>query len=369
LEVILVNDGSTDQSAIVAQEYIEKTSPPNISFKLIENSINSGISHAKNQGMSKMNGEYFFFAGSDDIHFPDRISVPLAYLANNPDVDIVYSDCELWHNSNGTNKFSRRGFPLGMTNENSFLYQLKRSYLWSGLLFARRSAYLEFDEELSSAVDYDWYFKHYFKGSLVHFIDHPLARYRLHENNTSKNLSKSTKNVFKILNKYDFETVYDNLRASFELEELNISFAWYYFSINKFDKAIKKLTSVSSDNFDKHFLQGIIFALGEEFPQATESFQSICDKFPENTESLNNLAVCLLKSQKRTPIACKLLKNALKLNPNYLDARYNLKAIESSKAHLGDLKLTLKPLRSELTHIDNYDSSAKDLLDNPSDYS
>ena len=82
-----------------------------------------------------------------------------------------------------------------MTNENSFLYQLKRSYLWSGILFARRSALLEFDEDLSSAVDYDWYFNQYFEGRLIHFIDSALARYRLHEKNTSKKLRKSTENA------------------------------------------------------------------------------------------------------------------------------------------------------------------------------
>lgn len=364
LEVILVNDGSTDKSAIVVTKYIENIDSQNISFHLFENKINSGISSAKNLGMSKMRGEYFFFAGSDDIQFPNRVSLPLSYLARNEEVKIVYSDCELWHNSNGRNEVNTRGFPSGMTNENAFFYQLKRSYFWSGVLFARRSALLKFDEGLSSAVDYDWYFNHYFKGSLVHFIDVPLARYRLHENNTSKKLLKSTQNVITILKKYDFELIYDNLCKVSSSEELNISFAWYYFTISKFKSAIEKLTSIADDNFDKNFLHGIIFALRGEFVEATRSFQLICDKFPKNTESLNNLAVCLLKSQKTPHIALKLLQNSLNLNPDYLDARHNLEVLEATKSKLDDLKLTLKPLRSELTHVDGYITSAKDKLDN-----
>ena len=364
LEVILVNDGSTDKSAVVVMKYIENIDYPSISFHLFENKMNSGISSAKNLGMSKMRGDYFFFAGSDDIQFPNRVSLPLSYLARNVEVEVVYSDIELWHYSNGRNEFKTRGFPPGMTNENAFFYQLKRSYLWSGVLFARRSALLNFDEELSSAVDYDWYFKHYFKGSLVHFVDVPLARYRLHEKNTSKKLSESTKNVVKILNKYDFESIYDNLCKVSSSEELNISFAWYYFTISKFKLAIEKLTSVADDNFDKNFLLGIIFALRGEYLLAIRSFQSICDKFPQNTESLNNLAVCLLKSQKTPHIALKLLQKSLNLNPDYLDAWHNLEELKSIKPNLDDLKLTLKPLRSELTHVDDYSIAPKDMLDN-----
>lgn len=364
MEVILVNDGSTDKSELVAREYIENTNCPNISFHLFKNKINSGISSAKNLGMSKMRGEYFFFAGSDDIQFPDRISLPLSYLARNEEVDIVYSDCELWHNSNGRNEFSTRGFPPSMTNENTFLHQLKRSYLWSGVLFARRSAQLKFAEELSSAVDYDWYFRHYFKGSLIHFIDSPLARYRLHEKNTSKKLSKSTENVLKILKSYDFELIYDKLFEHSNTDELNISFAWYYFTIGKHETALEKLTTVADDNFDKKFMRGTIFALRGEYLRAIRSFQSICNNCPKNTESLNNLAVCLLKSQKTPHIALKLLQKSLNLNPDYLDARHNLEELESTKSNLDVLKLTLKPLRSELTHVDGYITTSKDMLDN-----
>ena len=91
-----------------------------------------------------MNGEFFFFTGSDDVVLPNRILEPISYLELNPNVDIVYSDIEIWHQSKG--KKVKRGFPEKMTNQNAFLYQLKRSYFWSGVLFARRSATQEFDD-------------------------------------------------------------------------------------------------------------------------------------------------------------------------------------------------------------------------------
>jgi len=354
LEVIVVNDGSIDNSVEVTRKFIEKHEGADIDFTVLGDDVNRGISSAKNQGMKYMNGAYFFFAGSDDIQFSNRISVPLAYLKENPEVDVVYSDCELWHEAKGDNNYSKRGFPIDMTNENSFLYQLKRSYLWSGVLFARRCAKLEFDQELSSAVDYDWYFNHYFKGSLIHFITEPLARYRLHQNNTSKKLGKSTENVFRILQKYDFKKAYKDLCKTTKSDELQMSFAWYHFTLREYDQALQKLSKVKAGNFDRDFLDATINASKSDFLRSIDQFRLLYEKNPDCPESLNNLAVCLLHSSKEIEQARDLLTKATRMNPNYLDAKNNLRVISSELFNVQDLNLTTKPLRTELTHIDNY---------------
>ena len=354
LEVIVVNDGSIDKSVEVTQEFIEKNKGAGIDFTVLGDEINRGISSAKNRGMKHMKGAYFFFAGSDDIQFSKRVSVPLTYLEENPEVDVVYSDCELWHEAKGDNNYCKRGFPHGMTNENSFLFQLKRSYLWSGVLFARRSARLEFDEELSSAVDYDWYFKHYLKGSLIHFIDEPLARYRLHDKNTSKKLRKSTDNVFRILQKHDFGKAYVDLGKTTNPNELRISFAWYHFTLKEFDDALEKLSEVETKNFDGNFLEATIHASKSDFAKAADRFRSICEINSDPPEALNNLAVCLIRSSGEISEARVLLTKATGINPNYLDAKNNLLIISAELFDPEKLSLTTKPLRTELTHIDNY---------------
>lgn len=62
IEVILVNDGSTDNSGEICREYCEKDSR----FKLIEQS-NSGLSAARNTGLDFATGEYITFVDSDDV--------------------------------------------------------------------------------------------------------------------------------------------------------------------------------------------------------------------------------------------------------------------------------------------------------------
>lgn len=61
IEVILVNDGSTDCSGQIAQNFCDKDTR----FSLI-NQINGGLSNARNTGLAKANGDYIVFIDSDD---------------------------------------------------------------------------------------------------------------------------------------------------------------------------------------------------------------------------------------------------------------------------------------------------------------
>jgi len=61
-EVLLVNDGSTDNSQVVAQEFVDRYE----NFKLI-NKVNAGLGEARNTGIDAASGEYIAFVDGDDI--------------------------------------------------------------------------------------------------------------------------------------------------------------------------------------------------------------------------------------------------------------------------------------------------------------
>ena len=57
-----MDDGSTDQSLEIVHEFISKEKHPGIEFSILAHQNNMGISSAKNLGMSKMRGDFFFFS-------------------------------------------------------------------------------------------------------------------------------------------------------------------------------------------------------------------------------------------------------------------------------------------------------------------
>lgn len=86
IEVILVNDGSTDGSREICERYCEK----DIRFRLI-NQENQGQSVARNRGVKESVGQYIMFVDSDDVVNTDVLEVLLPYMKT--DVDIV--ECEM----------------------------------------------------------------------------------------------------------------------------------------------------------------------------------------------------------------------------------------------------------------------------------
>ena len=82
IEVILVNDGSTDGSRKICERYCEKDNR----FKLI-NQENQGQSVARNRGVKESIGEYIMFVDSDDVINTSVLEVLLPYMKM--DVDIV----------------------------------------------------------------------------------------------------------------------------------------------------------------------------------------------------------------------------------------------------------------------------------------
>lgn len=91
-ELILVNDGSIDNSGKICEEYAQKDSRISVIHK-----ENGGTSSARNVGIEKSRGEYITFVDSDDTIYPNYLSTfsynadfevaGLETIGNNPDID------------------------------------------------------------------------------------------------------------------------------------------------------------------------------------------------------------------------------------------------------------------------------------------
>jgi glycosyltransferase involved in cell wall biosynthesis len=84
LEVIIVDDGSTDDTA----EYVTQEWPD---FRLIR-SENRGVSHARNLGTANAKGEWLQYLDADDLLLPGKLSRHLALIQMHPECDAVYAN-------------------------------------------------------------------------------------------------------------------------------------------------------------------------------------------------------------------------------------------------------------------------------------
>lgn len=85
LQVILVNDGSTDESEAIAKEYLRDTR-----FELIS-VTNGGLSKARNIGLEKAKGEYIYFLDSDD-YIAKGFLQEMVEIAQRFEVEFVCND-------------------------------------------------------------------------------------------------------------------------------------------------------------------------------------------------------------------------------------------------------------------------------------
>ena len=91
LELILVNDGSTDKSEEIILSYKEQLEESGIAFKYIKKE-NQGSGSAVNDGLKLITGEYLIWPDTDDFLYPESIEKRVKFLEDNKEFGFVCSD-------------------------------------------------------------------------------------------------------------------------------------------------------------------------------------------------------------------------------------------------------------------------------------
>ena len=97
VELIIVDDGSSDDSLKIAKKYQEKY-PYNIQVLSKEN---GGQASARNSGLKHAKGEYINFLDSDDKLSPNTLNVVYDFILKNPDVDVISIPITFFDNQRG----------------------------------------------------------------------------------------------------------------------------------------------------------------------------------------------------------------------------------------------------------------------------
>lgn len=143
LELILVDDGSTDGSSAICDAWAAKDQRV-----VVIHQVNGGVSAARNVGLKIVKGDYLTFVDPDDFLAPETYSINMTYLLEHQDVDILqYPYCHYFNDDDiqdyhrpapelliGTEQIFRNwwsGSPLEFTTCN----KIYKRTLWADVLF------------------------------------------------------------------------------------------------------------------------------------------------------------------------------------------------------------------------------------------
>jgi len=193
-ECIVVNDGSSDGSRAVVEKFIAHRKE--LAIRLISIS-NSGVSIARNTGISNSRGEFIALLDNDDIWAPEKLMKQVDFLENNLDFGGVLCNFRISRTVSGSDTKTIRI----IRNQN--LNRLSRDWLTlegngafptSTMLFRsfEPSRGVLFDKSFSHVADLD-FFLSFEKLARVGNIDMALVEYRQHQNQMHMNPKNLTK--------------------------------------------------------------------------------------------------------------------------------------------------------------------------------
>jgi glycosyltransferase involved in cell wall biosynthesis len=189
-EVIVVDDGSTDETAEVAAKYAE--------VRLLRQA-NRGLAAARNRGLAAAQGEYIVFLDADDRLRPQAVECGQHCLMMHPDAAFAYGRyLNIFADGSPPSPSSRPG----VENE-YYLHLLRVNYIGMHAAVIYRRKIIDtvngFDERLGACEDYDLYFR-ITRQLPICCHSEIVAEYRQHSSNMTLNRSLMVKAALGVLN-------------------------------------------------------------------------------------------------------------------------------------------------------------------------
>ncbi len=209
LEIILVDDGSTDDSLSICNEYAAKDARI-----IVHHKENSGVSATRNQGIRLAHGDYFSFIDSDDILEPDAYEYMLALIKEYDADAINYEHYITYPSRERTHKLSEENY--GLFDREGAIYQLVHNvmFAWNKLFSKRIIEDIWFNEEICRGEDSLFAIEAFNKADKVYFDSRPLYHYIQSENSAVRGKFRTSQlTAIKLIDIYEpfFKSNYPSL--------------------------------------------------------------------------------------------------------------------------------------------------------------
>lgn len=212
LELLIVDDGSTDRTVGIVKDYEDGR------VRLIQNEKNAGPCATRNRGIQAAAGEYIAMLDADDIACPDRLAEQVSFLDSHPDFSMVGSSVEMINSDwrvFGIAFFRQTPdeIPPNLLFNNCFAHST---------IMAKKSVLLDerYKEDVFFSEDFELWVR-VVKKYKAWNLPRILVRYRLHPSSTGQaNKEKMRRMIRSIL-----ASQLRDLKVDFSEQELELHFS------------------------------------------------------------------------------------------------------------------------------------------------
>ncbi|MCK4810115.1 MAG: glycosyltransferase family 2 protein [Candidatus Omnitrophica bacterium] len=250
IEIIIVDDGSTDSTKEVVEKYMgpqsqhATKSPMNICYIYQEN---RGPAAARNKGIEYAQGEYVAFLDADDRWVDKKIETQIKLFKNNSTLELIHTDYSSFdlqanvNNSGYTNKFKK------CFAGDIFFSLFRENFIRTSSVLLKRESFKKggvFNESLSMSEDYDLWLRLTKGRKITGYIDLPLVQVRRHNSHITRDVRNTYFWVDKAIEKTicAFPDVRKKLNQllPYRLAKNHFTIGYKLFCVNKNDEARKE---------------------------------------------------------------------------------------------------------------------------------